>query len=667
MKKATLLFILFLILPFSGRYLQAQQVAVLSNAIGGAKKKVNVWVYFTDKGGNLAEKLKKAENNLPKNAIKRRRKLKPTGNIAVFNDLPVESNYIQKISKIATIRYASKWLNAVSAEVNLEDIEQLRSYSFVKRITGVRKIKAATARGVKSINLQNKSLFSANTTLYNLNYGSSLKQLEQIGVPEIHDLGFTGNDVIICVLDAGFNNLEHEVFASLDTIASYDFVNNDPNVDDQNIDMGTGNHGTMTLSTLGGFAQGELIGTAYGAKFILAKTENTDSETLAEEDAWVAAMEWAESNYGPDISSTSLGYVGFDNGYIYDTQELNGEVSAISIASEAAAAIGIVVVQSAGNSGQGSPTTIGAPADADSTLTIGAVDSLGTISTFSSIGPTGDGRIKPDLMAMGTAVYVADVTGNTYRRANGTSFSCPIAAGTVALLSEMAPTANNVQLIEALKMSASNANTPDNYYGWGLINLPAAYHWLINPHIYHSPHENVTETALPFIIEAEVKSSYAPILSNPKLFYRVNLGAWQQVEMASTFDQFYMAEIPAPNENSEIEYYFQTENENSEVKLPSDAPNTVYYFTAGLPISGISHLKYNDISIFPNPTSKFVTFKFRHPKAEILIYSSTGQLVLERHTSSIYTISVKSWKSGVYYAKVKTGGEVFTQKFAVIH
>jgi len=628
-------------------------------------KSIHVWVYFTDKGDNIDEKLLIAEANFTANSIKRRRKHNPIGRIAVYNDIPVKLGYINEISKTTKIRVVSKWLNAVSVDVEKENITAISSLPFVKRISKIKQVKSLEIGNntLPSFEYLNNSFHSQ--FLSNLDYGSSFDQLNQIGVPHIHELGYSGNGVTVCVLDAGFNNLEHETFAILDTLASYDFVNSDPNVDDQDSDEGVGNHGTMTLSSIAGFSEGELIGPAYGAQYILAKTENTASETLAEEDAWVQAMEWAEANYGIDVSSTSLGYVDFDDGTIYSADDLDGETSAISIASEAAAAIGILVVQSAGNSGQGSPTTIGTPADSDNTLTIGAVDSQGVISGFSSIGPTGDGRIKPELMAMGSAVYVADVTGNAYRNANGTSFSGPIAAGAATLLVEMAPDATNYEIIEALKMSASNSFAPDNYYGWGIINLPAAYDWLISPHITHEPLPNTMETQLPFIIEAEVKSAY-PLVGVPQLFYRINLGEWIATDMSLTTGNLYMGEIPAPNTVAEIEYYFTAENSNISISLPSSSPQNVYGFSAGS-LSSNSFLANNKIKIFPNPSSRFVNIDFGNQDSKITIYTVTGQKILERHTQKRYTFDVSEWKPGIYFAKIDIKGVVYSHKFAVTH
>jgi hypothetical protein len=265
----------------------------------------------------------------------------------------------------------------------------------------------------------------------------------------------------------------------MNVIATWDFVNGDPDVEDGS-DMGEGSHGTSTLSLIGGFYEGQLIGPAFGADFILAKTENTDSETPIEEDNWIAAMEWADS-IGVDVTSTSLSYLDFDPPYpSYTCNDMDGNTARITNGADYAVFIGIFVANSAGNAGSnpdpGCNNTLGAPADGDSVMAIGSVTSSGTRSGFSSVGPSADGRIKPDLMAMGSNDYVACNSSNTcYSNfGSGTSWSCPLSAGCAALLLEVAPNLTPMQLASLLKNTASQSNNPDNLYGWGIINTYAA-------------------------------------------------------------------------------------------------------------------------------------------------------------------------------------------------
>ncbi len=298
-----------------------------------------------------------------------------------------------------------------------------------------------------------------------------MHNFSRLNVPAVHDSGFTGQGVTICVMDAGFNRLSHDAFLSMNIIAAWDFVNNDPNVGDEG-DLGTGTHGTMTLSTIGGFAPGHLIGPAFNSSYIVAKTENTDSETPIEEDNWIAAMEWADS-IGVDVTSTSLSYLDYDPPYpSYTWEDMDGNTTIITNGADYAASIGIVVVNSAGNEGYNSShNTLGAPADGDSVITAGAVTSSGSRSSFSSVGPTVDGRFKPDIMALGSGDVVASpYNDHNYTTASGTSFSCPLSAGVAALILCSNPNLTPMQVRDAMRNTASQSSNPDNLYGWGILN-----------------------------------------------------------------------------------------------------------------------------------------------------------------------------------------------------
>jgi hypothetical protein len=474
---------------------------------------------------------------------------------------------------ITKLRHLSKWLNAVSCEVNKSELSVIADLSFVKKIDIVRKGKNIYEIADKPSILEIKS-----NSKYTLNYGASLTQLEQINVPFVHDLGYSGAGITICVLDAGFNNLEHQTFSSINIIDQWDFVNDDDNVDDEN-DMGSGDHGTMTLSTIGGFYEGQLIGPAFGANYLLAKTENTESETQVEEDNWVAGAEWAEA-LGADITSTSLGYITFDDGSGYSPSELDGNTAVITIAADIAASLGMLVVNSAGNEGSG-VTTIGAPADGDSVLAVGAVYGDDSRVSFSSMGPTGDGRIKPEVMAMGSDVYVADPYGNYYTSASGTSFSCPLTAGAAALLWQMVPGASNMEIFEALKMSANNASNPNNEYGWGIIDIYAAYQYLALPHITHTPLSDTENLNGPYTVTTEITSNYDLIEGSPLLIYRINNGTWTEIEMVQNKDSHtFTANIPGDGTSNEYDYYITAENINALVSLPENAPVSFFTFSA---------------------------------------------------------------------------------------
>jgi len=569
--------LLFLLL-FTSVFLHAQKntkyTKVLSNQIdrNGINDDYAVWIFFTDKGTNINTKLQTSKIALSEASVKRRKKLFKNKDYITFYDIPVENSYINLITPyVSKIRHQSKWLNAVSVEMNGNQLANIQNFPFVKSIDVIRVRKYGDELPTTSTS---KSIATKSTD-YTLSYGSSITQLEQINVPFVHDMGYSGDGLLICLMDSGFNNLEHQAFDNITIIDTYDFVNDDTNVDDE-ADMGTGNHGTMTLSTIGGFYEGQLIGPAYGASYLLAKTENTDSETQVEEDNWVAAAEWAEG-LGVEITSTSLGYIDFDDGSFYDASELDGNTATITIAADIMASLGVLVVNSAGNSGSG-VTTIGAPADGNEVLAIGAVNADGSRTSFSSVGPTGDGRIKPDVMAMGADVKVANTSGDSYTNVNGTSFSCPLTAGAAALLWEMVPSASSMEIFEALKMTANNASSPNNEYGWGIIDVYAAYQYFV-PKIATIPLENTENYSGPYTVSAEIISNTA-LTSTPELFYRVNDGSWISVTMSSGGGDTFTASIPGTGSAAFFDYYIIAENSYAQVSMPLLAPTNYYSFLA---------------------------------------------------------------------------------------
>ncbi len=297
-------------------------------------------------------------------------------------------------------------------------------------------------------------------------YGPSWLQNEQIGVNRLHEHGYSGEGVLLCLLDGGSNNL-HASLVSADVIAMRDFVDHDSIVrhtpgDELNSDQ----HGTFTWSTAGGFGRGSLVGPAYNATFALARTEYIRTETRSEEDNYVAGIEWADS-LGADIVSSSLGYRDFtESGFTYAPGDLDGRTAVTTRAVAWAARRGIVVVTAAGNEGPGESTLV-TPADAESALAVGSVDRFGRLAEGSSRGPTADGRVKPDLCARGVSTLCAN-TGGGYTTASGTSLATPLIAGLAALLRQAHPEWSAVEVMERLRASGDRAGAPDNGYGHGV-------------------------------------------------------------------------------------------------------------------------------------------------------------------------------------------------------
>lgn len=442
-----------------------------------------VWVFFTDKGNEIQNYLSKPTTVVSKKSLKRRAKVLSEDKLITVKDVPINQSYIDQVkAKGFQVKQKTKWFNGVSGWATKDELIQIANSQFVKQLDIVYRFRKDNFEE-ESLN-DNQEEINQNLSkpegTNSLNYGQSFTQLNQITVPQVHDLGYTAAGVTICMMDAGFDLLSHQVFSSMNIIATWDFVNGDPDVENGS-DMGNGSHGTATLSLIGGFFEGQLIGPAFGADFILAKTENTESETPIEEDNWIAALEWADS-IGVDITSTSLSYLDYDPPYpSYTWEDMDGHTAKITNGADYAVSLGIFVANSASNNGYDpNHNTLGAPADGDSVIAVGSVRSDGTRSSFSSVGPTVDGRIKPDLMAMGSNNYHACNSFSTcYGNGSGTSYSCPILAGAAALLLEVDPSLTPMQLSTLLKNTASQSNNPDNLYGWGIINTYAAAQSLI--------------------------------------------------------------------------------------------------------------------------------------------------------------------------------------------
>lgn len=449
----------------------------------GPATSIPVWVLLRDKGP-----VRKAQPDaVSARSLRRRAKVRPAGALLDVQDVPVYEPYVAAIAAQGVrVRQRSKWLNAVSVDATREQIERLRTLPNVRSIEFLTRFAARTpatvSPGPATPPPSKTGRMGART--HTLDYGNSLAQNALVNVPTVHDLGYTGAGVLIAHFDNGYRLLSHQALAALHIIAGRDFVDHDGNpAPPPAAPDFFGAHGIATLSVLGGFQPGQLIGPAYGADFALARTENDASETPLEEDNWVAAAEWADS-LGADVVSSSLGYNSFDPPDVgWGWQDMNGNTAVITRAADWAAARGIVVVNAAGNEGFNSThNTLLAPADADSCITVGGVWTPPGVTVperyvTSSVGPTTSNppRIKPDVTALGANVWFAGTTSTSaYALNSGTSFACPMVAGVAALLLSAAPSATPTQIRDALRATASHPNTPDNQTGWGIVDAAAA-------------------------------------------------------------------------------------------------------------------------------------------------------------------------------------------------
>jgi serine protease AprX len=546
---------------------------------------VKVWVFFTDKGIFTQDQYEEArltcENSLNSSTLKRR--LKNRAGID-FLDLPVNQNYVDEILKFGGIlRQKSRWLNAASFLIQVNEIEKISQLPFVREI---KKVESFRRKPVEITKTEDELYRQKGFFDYGRNYGPSLPQLVQINVPIVHDLGYKGQNVIVCMLDTGFRK-NHQAFASAFSesrvLAEYDFINHDTNTQNQTGDPSDQHdHGTFTWSALGGEYDGQLYGPAYKANFVLAKTEDVSQEIQIEEDNWVAGIEWADSN-GAEVVSSSLGYSTWDDGTGYTYQDMDGNTTKCTQAADLAASKGIVVVNAAGNEALYPWHYIIAPADGDSIIAVGAVDSGGVIAGFSSVGPTYDRRIKPEVVARGVFNYCADphnIIG--YARVSGTSLSTPLVGGCAAVLLSAHPDWTAMQIREALMMTANNAASPNNTYGWGLVDLFSALNYAPTGalSIQHDPPLFTSDTLNPYIIHTAITSGNGLMDDSLFLFWRSDtLSPFVKQNLQSLGSDQYRAEIPPQSAGTILYYYFSAQDSlNNAVNLPLGAPRFKFMF-----------------------------------------------------------------------------------------
>lgn len=384
-------------------------------------------------------------------------------------DLPVSATYIDSLVKIGAELYqTSRWMNGAIVYATDAQIAQIASLGFVDTLEMIR---------------PSTNSYLPRKSKKHIRKPQTQKEIDddqnhQVGADSLHAAGFKGKGVQIAVIDAGFPMVDK--LAGFDSLRSRGGILGTYNVADKSTNVYCNHeHGTMCLSTMAFNLPDEFIGTAPDADYWLFRTEVDNEEYLYETDLWIVAAEMADSA-GVDVITSSLGYYFTDDGDPQFTyQNMNGRHFRSTRAATMAAEKGIVVCVAAGNEGNSDWHYIDTPADADSILCIGGIDINGNHSDFSSYGPTADGRTKPDICALATYATVAQMyypesLGNiTY--GNGTSFATPIAAGTIASLMSALPEVNPATIRKVVTETASQALTPDNTLGYGILNGWAAY------------------------------------------------------------------------------------------------------------------------------------------------------------------------------------------------
>ncbi len=459
-------------------------------------------ITFKDKK-NSPYSIENPQGFLSAKAIERREKF----NIEITEqDIPVNPQYIASVTELgAVFCNSSKWFNSVIFYIkNQETFDIIKKLYFIKNMEYVAPIpkwicdkRKLTEKDSLHFDDNFKSLFESARSIQEI-YGNSGKQCDMLGVLQSHFSEHWGQGMTIAIADAGFLHVDSaNVFQKMrddNRILFTRDVTGTAACLDTTIDIfSKGGHGMQVLSLIGGVYPGKLIGTAPMASFILFRTEEEDTEYTVEEDNWVAAAEIADSA-GADIMSTSLGYSDFDDkSQSYTYADMNGNTTRITIAADIAASKGMLLLNSAGNSGDEPWKYITAPADADSIITVGACNYNQKKTAFSSFGPTSDKRIKPDVMALG--LYPAIVTANgTVRNASGgTSFSCPLMAGACATLWSEFPDSSAQTIKKFILKCADRSNKPNNKYGYGLPNINKVRNYFYARQLYNvlSAHYNL--------------------------------------------------------------------------------------------------------------------------------------------------------------------------------
>jgi len=437
----------------------------------------DAWVFMKDKP-NSATFLANPLQMLSQRSIDRREK----SNISIDEkDVPIHQVYYTKLKNEVTIAVLgkSKWLNAVHVQGTVTQINDLFSkFNFIESIEFANK--SLNTNEKSKVNNSPSDHFSKfNEVQTDFNYGAADNQIKMLKGDYLHQQGFTGQNQVIAIIDAGFPNVN--TLSAFERLRDNNQILGGYNFADRNANYYTRNsHVTHVLSTIAGYIENEFVGTAPDAKFYLFISEIAETETVLEETLWVEAAERADS-LGVDMINTSLGYTTYDNpNHSHSYADMDGNTTFISRGAEIGVSRGMILVNSAGNSGASSWRYVGAPADASSVFSIGAVNADENIASFSSFGPTADNRIKPDVLAQGQNTTIVNFSSGSVSTSNGTSFSSPVMAGVIACFWEAFPNKTNVEIMNLIRNYSDKYNNPTDQYGYGIPDFEAAYNTVLS-------------------------------------------------------------------------------------------------------------------------------------------------------------------------------------------
>ncbi|RTL59425.1 MAG: T9SS type A sorting domain-containing protein [Sphingobacteriales bacterium] len=613
-------------------------------------------IRFKDKN-NSPYSLNNPSQYLSARAIQRRTNY----NIAIDStDLPVNPAYIQAVlnTGAVTLINRSKWLNAITIQTtDANALTAINNLSFVKSTNAVA-LRRVTSSPVKKFDetitplLKTEKTNGVTADYYN--YGSGAGQIQLTNGQFLHNIGLRGQSMTMSLLDGGFfGYLTNTAFDSARNnnqfLGTWDFVANEIGVNEDNA------HGTNCLSEICANWPGILVGTAPKAKFWLFRTEDVASEQPIEEYNWANGAEYADS-VGTDVISSSVGYNEFDNpAFNHTYADMNGNTTPCTIAADLAAKKGILVVNSAGNSGNDAWHYIIAPADGKSVMAIGATTTSGVIASFSSYGPSYDGRVKPNVSTAGAGIIVAN-TNSQPAISSGTSFSCPNMAGLSACLWQGFPEFNNMKIIDAVQKSASKYTAPDDHYGYGIPNMKTAFGILLADYATSSASIANCQTTLNWTSKDLGMMRYEIERKLPgELNYIKIADINGQGSLLTTHNYQYTDTLN--NTNTGVIYY----RIKQVIDTTAATLTAVYLDSTSVTLANPCVTNTNNIIVYPNPVKKnmsvSVETKNAISKLYIVIYDINAKQVYREEKSKspgkiIFNLSVPFLLSGEYIIAV---------------
>ena len=637
------------------------------------------FIYFKDKGVSPSTKLEKtsslyklAEAELSPKAIERRKAVMGD-NYITYEDIPLNDNYVNQIKGLGVkIENQLKWFNAVTSYLSAEQLNQIRNLPFVLKVEPVRLLKVN--RDEYNAPFIPQPPTATKQTSYMLNYGPSLTENALSDIPTVHDLGIKGTNVYIGILDDGFDYKVYPALKNLKIIREHDYVNNRDTVSNQS------GHGSSVFCLMAGYDPGNAIGPAYDANFFLAETEIDNNYDLhIEEDNYAAALQDMESA-GVDITSSSLGYTTFDPSQTsYTYADMNGNTTIVAKALNIAYDRGISTFSAVGNERNNSWGHLVSPSDAYNVIAVGAVSANKSIAFFSSPGPTSDGRIKPEVVAMGAGNYVASFGGNGYQYGNGTSYATPIAAGIAALLKSAWPHLTNVQIRKTFLECGDRAGKEGNDYGYGLISAARVI-----------AYPNLQQIGGSFRLNKIFIDANGVNSSTVKLYYKVNGSSYQSVSMNYDNSLKYNYDFPTSTNGDQLEFYFTYNNSGGTLTREPSGTNTYKFSYGSLNVSNLTSVSSDNNSIpsdfqlmqnYPNPFNPSTVISYQLPKSGnvlMKVYDALGRevvtLVNEMQQAGTYRVDFNGGQSnghgqlssGVYLYTLKVGDFVQTKKMILL-